>query len=282
MFLNHDEIENEIIKNGIIENYDLSKIDNVSYKCRIGKIILPYDRNSRWKFWADKKKVIQNTPFKLGPSEIVIVETLEKINLPSHLGCLYSIPQSRAQQGLLLLNASIVEPNYNGKLSCYLINISQKDIVLSTGKDIAKIIFFGTTHRANANRVEMSDSDYTIMLKEQAINFGRTFLNINEIQNLAAKKATIKVNRSLTIGGIVLAFLLIFASLQPLVDNYVTKRFFGSGKIETGLLKSFIKMEEENLELKITVEKNNELLDSLINVIRLNNQINPKQEMNKP
>lgn len=276
MFLNHDEIKEEILHNALIENHASDRIDNASYKCRIGKIILPYSQKQKWKFFGKKRSVIENDPFKLGPSEIVIIETLEKINLPSGLGCLYSIPQSRAQSGLLLLNASFIEPNYRGKLSCYLINISQKDIVLSPGMEIAKIIIFRTQQRQGADRLEISDSNYTQNLKKQALHFGKTFLDVNEIKNLAAKKATTKVNRSLTIGGFILGFLLIFASLQPLFDNYLTKRIFGSGKIETGLMRNFIKMEDENLELKKSVEEykeivreNNQLLDSLINVISL-------------
>ena len=284
MFLNHDEIQNEIQFNGLIENHISTNIDNVSYKCRIGKIILPYSKRPKWQLWNKKRAVLDDEPLKLSPSEIVIVETLEKVNLPKHLGCLYSIPQSRAQDGLLLLNASFIEPNYKGKLSCYLINISKKDIVLYPKMDIAKLLIFHTQQRANARRLEYSDAEYTQNLQKQVLHFGRTFLNIDEIKNLAAKKATSKVNRSLTIGGLVILLLLAFSSLQPLFDNFLTKRYFREGKVETGLMRSFIKMEDENLELKKSVEEykdivkeNSQLLDSLINVINLKSKAKPEQ-----
>lgn len=258
MFLNRDEILTEIRNNSLIINHDSRMIDNASYKCRIGKILLPGKR---------KKKITvieDDTIFKLRPSEIVIIETLERINTPSHFGCIYSILNSRAKDGLLLINASIIEPGYSGKLSCYLVNISQNNLILFKGQEIAKLVIFRTQSTINLNQNNIADIDYIRNLKIQASHFGRTFLDINKLQNNAAQKATKKVNRSLTFGGIFLALLLTFAALQPIIDKFVVKRFFESEKVETNLIKSFLELEEDNIELKKSITKNKELLDSLI------------------
>ncbi len=90
--------------------------------------------------------------------------------------------------------------------------------------------------------------------------FGKSFLNIKEIENLAAEKASKKFNRSLTIGGILIAVLLTYASLEPLILKKVHKK---NNTVEQ-LIMDQKELENENLELRKSVYSNKILLDSLM------------------
>ena len=258
MVLNKDDILNEITTNSLIEDFDSNKetkqIDNASYRCRIGKIILPYGPKEKFQLKTDQ-------PVKLAPSEIVIIETKERVNIPKDLCCSYSILQSQAMNGLLLLNASFIEPGYKGKLSGYFINISKRDIVLSIDDEIAKIVFFRTSSSQALKELVIDDKKYTDGLLKRSANFGKSFLNIKDIGNIAAKKAAKKVNTSLTIGGLVVAILLTYSALESFIFKKVPRK----DNLVEQLINDQKELEDENLKLRKNVYKNKVLLDSLMN-----------------
>lgn len=81
-----------------------------------------------------------DTPLK--PGQFVLVNSLEYIELPNYLVGKLVNRSSAARLGLLVgLNADIVEPNFSGKLTFAIKNISQSEIWLKPGMRIAQLTF---------------------------------------------------------------------------------------------------------------------------------------------
>ena len=188
----------------------------------------------------------------------------EIINLPDYLCADYSIKNSLAQQGLMLLNASIILPGYKGNLSCFLVNFSDKTIKLAKDESIARIIFCKISKPDKVSPLEITSQKYQANLEKSATLFSSTFLNINEIESRIEKKVYENTNNQITSGvrwgGGIIAILLLFSTLQPLitkwiwgVDLYVPKETITSQQhqIET-LIKETESMQKE---IKIFLEK---------------------------
>lgn len=88
----------------------------------------------------------------------------------------------------------MIEPSYKGKLSGILLNFSSQDFLLYPKQEIAKIVFYKLTSSPTDPKKEIiKDEQYRKDLREKAMNYHESFLNIgnlkNEIQEYTFKKA---------------------------------------------------------------------------------------------
>ncbi len=221
MILNDKEILHLIRSKNLITDCDQEKIVKCSYILHIGKFFEP-ETGDMIEFGHNKW--FRKRIYTLKPSEVLIVMTKEKIQMPSDLCATYSPLNRLAQRGLMLINASIIEPGYDGFLSCFIVNFSKETVRLKEGDEIAKILF----HRINYNSDEwkskpISNEKYANTLAEMASKFDKTFLDIGTISKKAEKKAVTTVKRNFVLGTIFIAFLLIWATLEPVLSKWAWK-----------------------------------------------------------
>jgi deoxycytidine triphosphate deaminase len=79
------------------------------------------------------------------PFEVVIIQTLERLNLPEYLIARWNVRVTWAYEGLLWVGAAQVYPGFKGFLACPLYNLSNKPVRLTRGEGIAVIDFVTTT-----------------------------------------------------------------------------------------------------------------------------------------
>ncbi|MGL5704389.1 MAG: dCTP deaminase domain-containing protein [Tannerellaceae bacterium] len=176
MILDSNAIKDLINSQNLLINHSLSNIKNNSYKIRIGKLIKP-----------GNGKVIplcEFTPYTLEPTDIILFISAEKIKLPYNITASYSGLYSISAQGILLINASMIESNYEGYLSGILVNLSACPILISEKMDIAKITFFSVNSPNNENSTQqnISENNYLINVQQNAIKYHESFLNINNLE----------------------------------------------------------------------------------------------------
>lgn len=229
----------------LITHYVDSGICNSSYKVRIGKFVIPHSglvvkqeklvKHSCWdKIRYSIAKLISphnnladgnnnndiSNVYMLKPREIVLFETLEQISMPNNLMGSYTALNSVAQKGVLLINASMVEPGYKGPLSGILVNFSSKKVELKLGMQIAKICFHQLDQNVNESQDPISENDYTteltILAKEY---YTETFLDIKTILNGVESKMKKIVKREVTFAGILVTILLFIGTMEPFVYN---------------------------------------------------------------
>ncbi len=225
----------------LIENFNEDCLRNSSYRLRVGKLIKPggtqildFNMKEKDKGWTGKiwKKIagaiheneegfkIVNNRYELKPNELIIFQTREKINMPLNLSATYAALDSVAKQGVLLINASMVEPGYLGYLSGVLLNFSSKSFFISPDMEIVKISFSEVTGGVQDKLHERIDN-YTEKLQEKAQNYTQTFLDISRIEKDVVSQTARRVRKNFVFGGWVLLFFLAFCTLEPVLYKYI-------------------------------------------------------------
>lgn len=256
MVLNNDEIRNLCERQFLLDRYNPFCIQNCSYTIRIDELICP-----------QTGKIITPTnknPFHLKTSNIVLFQSEETINLPHDITASFSALYSVSSRGILLINASMIEPSYKGKLSGILLNFSSQDFLLYPKQEIAKIVFYKLASSPTHSKNEIiEDEQYRKDLREKAMNYHESFLNIGnlkaEIQEYTFKKAKHLLYRS----GFVIAGLILFATLEPIFSNWIYKRTGTLTKTEVNRLENAILEKKYQSDFREMKKK----LDSLTNII---------------
>ena len=173
---------------------------------------------------SSKQKKLQfdriNNRYELKPNELIIFQTAEKVKIPITLSASYSALDSIAKRGLLLINASMVEPGYTGYLSGVLLNFSSKSFFIQPNMEIAKINFFEVVGKIE-NKLDESIANYTEMLQEKAQFYTQTFLDIDRIENEVIAKTASSVKKNFIFGGLGLVLILAFCTIEPVLYKYV-------------------------------------------------------------
>ena len=235
----------ELVRNGqLIDCFDEKCLRNCSYRLRIGKLIKPggttvleftggKEKKASWpSSWVKKlcqfvghtddapRLNVSNSWYELKPNELVIFQTKEKVKMPLNLSGTYTPLDSIAKQGLLLINASIVESGYEGYLSGVLLNFSSQSFLVKPDMEIVKIHFNEISGEVNV-RYHEEIPDYTGNLQEKAKYFTQTFLDIERIEKEVIAKTAHRVRKNFVFGGWVLLFFLAFCTLEPVLYKYV-------------------------------------------------------------
>lgn len=267
MIIGKSSIQNKIANNNLISNSESNHIKNCSYKVRIGKLIRPET--------GEVINLQSVDSFCLEPSEIILFESIEEVKLPYNITASYSALYSVASEGILLINSSMIEPGYSGLLSGVLLNFSSNKFVITKNFEIAKLNFYQTDEENQevCSLQTINNEDYQSDLIKKAIKkYHKTFLNISGLENRVISKTLKSVKRSIVGGGILIGFLILFASLEPLFSRWMWEL--------TGLPTKFeqVEIEKNLLEIKNWQEKNSELkkmqnqIDSLKKIIIQQNE----------
>jgi deoxycytidine triphosphate deaminase len=81
----------------------------------------------------------------INPFEVVVIQTLERLNMPEFLIGRWNVAVGKAYEGLLWVGAAQVDPGFKGYLCCPIYNLSNKPCTLKYGESIAVIDFVTTT-----------------------------------------------------------------------------------------------------------------------------------------
>ncbi len=141
MILGHENLL-ERIENGMLEGHDLSLLGGAGYDLRLGAIYL---MESAGKLGANdrvlpKIKPVDAESYTLSPGEYILVETLERVNMPKDLAARVLNRSSLFRCGCDLSNA-LVDPGYTGTLTFGLKNRSDQPFEVEKGAAIAQIVF---------------------------------------------------------------------------------------------------------------------------------------------
>lgn len=226
MLLNDSDISS-LASAGMLSDYEPSAIKHCGYLLRAGAAFVAASGNE-WIIEAANQG--QKSHFwELKPSEILVLMTRESVSIPADVCASYSPLHRLASKGVMLLNPAIVEPLYSGPLSCYLVNFSSKTIQISKDEPISKIVF----HRLSAAPARQIPlhfdlGEYKKSLSRDAASFASSFLGIGEIETKAAAAAasaakTATVAAAWT-GGAIIAFLLLWSSIEPITSRYFLEK----------------------------------------------------------
>jgi deoxycytidine triphosphate deaminase len=216
------EIQTLVETQQLISPFEVANLENCRYNLRAGKAFLPKTGEEiavgagKWKkrdYWVVK------------PSETLVIMTKETIKVPSDMFASYSQLNTLARRGLMLFNVSIVEPGYNGHLSCFLVNFSLENAYLYPDNDIAKLCFHKLTSAPqDLKSLTISEENYKRDLVKSAQLYPISFMDIGGVEERIVDRATKRINKSITVAVVFIAILVFWTALEPVVSKYLWEK----------------------------------------------------------
>jgi deoxycytidine triphosphate deaminase len=252
-------------KQKLLRGYDEHNIKHCGYELRLGKVVSPKtgeigsfaERSVRFRenFLSGKKCLVLN------PSEMVLVITKEVVHLPSNLCATYGQLNRLANQGLMILNTSIVEPGYDGPLSCVLVNFSSQQHALSPDEPIAKVNFHQVHGTPSVLQTKIAPEKYEQAASKNATALPKSLLDVAGVEERVAEKVGSAIRKSVTFGGLVIAILLLWSQLEGVFSNWLYQR--------TGIMSNATQTQKQNeltlKQIQLDYQKANLELQSKIN-----------------
>jgi deoxycytidine triphosphate deaminase len=126
----------------LIENFSESCLEGAGYDLRVGKI---YKLKSGGKIGVSDRRTPEIseadcTNYILEPDEYVLIETIEKVNMPENLLARILNRSSLFRCGCSLFTA-VVDPGYRGALTIGLKNLSAFPLEIEIGAKIGQVVF---------------------------------------------------------------------------------------------------------------------------------------------
>ncbi|OYT53099.1 MAG: dCTP deaminase [Candidatus Altiarchaeales archaeon ex4484_2] len=142
MLLGREKILELVERIGLIEGFDRECLEGCGYDLRLERIHEIKGGAYLGVDYRDLPKIREERfeEYALNPGEYILVETLEKINMPSDLAARI-LPRSTLFRSGAALQTALVDPGYQGTLTMGLINHGRAEFRIQKNSRIAQIIF---------------------------------------------------------------------------------------------------------------------------------------------
>jgi dCTP deaminase/dUTP pyrophosphatase len=142
MILGKEEILRLIRENKLLENCVEDFVEGAGYDLRVGRF---YDASGSTYIARDERRLpeVKEIPEEillLKPGQYVLMETMERVNMPEDLIARVLNRSSLFRCGASTFNA-LVDPGYRGTLTFGLKNISDHEFSIQKGARVAQIVF---------------------------------------------------------------------------------------------------------------------------------------------
>lgn len=142
MILGSGEIKKLIKEKNLLENYLEENIEGAGVDLRAGKI---FHLKSGAKLTASERilpavEEAKENHFVLKPQEYVLIQTIEKVNVPLDI-CGRMLPRSTLQRSGVYQFHSFIDPGYKGALTFGMKNLGKFNFEFEKGAKVAQIIF---------------------------------------------------------------------------------------------------------------------------------------------
>jgi len=239
VILSDADISARIASDGLLDGFDSGNVKNCGYTLRAARVFNPESGDEL--LIGDLGNGAQRHTWDIAPAETLVVMTRETVRIPPDLCASYTPLHRLASGGLMLLNAAIVEPGYEGPLSCFMLNFSSVRVQIAPDEGISKIVF----HTLNASpaalkREAISAERYAGGLSKAAQRYNRSFLDVSRIADRAAERARQSLKGWVLGGGALVAVLVLWASLEPVTSRWLWEK--------TGVTSSTQRVEDIKLQ----------------------------------
>jgi deoxycytidine triphosphate deaminase len=132
-----DQIKKCVIDFDLIKPFDeRAQLKAASYRLTVGE---------RYALGGEISSLSRDGQIKIDPFQVVVIQTRERINMPRNMIARWNIKVSQAYRGLVWVGGPQVDPGYVGYLFCPIYNLSDRQVTLSFGEEVAVIDFVKTS-----------------------------------------------------------------------------------------------------------------------------------------
>jgi len=133
----------------LIEPFEIENLKPAAYKLRVG---------DQYSVEGESNHLRSGQKLTIGPFQVAIIKTRERVNLPHFLIGRWNIQVSKAYKGLLWVGGPQVDPGYSGYLFCPIYNLSSSPVELKQGESLAVIDFVKTTPHDKQNDTSFEEA----------------------------------------------------------------------------------------------------------------------------
>jgi deoxycytidine triphosphate deaminase len=130
------EIERCCHEFSLISPFSPNQLKAASYRLTVG---------SRYSLGGERRTLAESEQIRIPPFQVLVIQTRETLNMPRDMIARWNIKVSMAYKGLIWAGGPQVDPGYQGHLFCPIYNLSDQEVSLSYGTEIAVIDFVTTT-----------------------------------------------------------------------------------------------------------------------------------------
>jgi deoxycytidine triphosphate deaminase len=130
----------------LISPFVINKLRPAGYELSVGEC---YSINGAMKKLVDEQG---RNEIIVKPFDVVVIQTLERLNVPEFMIARWNVTVGRAYEGFLWVGAAQVDPGFKGYLCCPIYNLSDRERSLKLGESIAVIDFVTTTPPSDESR----------------------------------------------------------------------------------------------------------------------------------
>jgi deoxycytidine triphosphate deaminase len=136
-----DEIQRCCVSFSLISPFSPAQLKAASYRLTVG---------SRYSLGGKRRSLSASEEITIPAFQVAVIQTRETLNMPRDLIGRWNIKVSLAYKGLIWAGGPQVDPGYVGHLSCPIYNLSNEQVTLAYGTEIAVIDFVTTTAFSDA------------------------------------------------------------------------------------------------------------------------------------
>ena len=119
--------------------------------------------------------------FKMPPQGIVQVISRERVRVPTGMTGLANVKTGLCNEGLLALNSGVIDPGYEGRISSFLLNFSNKPRLLTRGEAFLRLQFMIMAEATATPPRPHDDDAYIAERRRQSATLSATFLNLEAV-----------------------------------------------------------------------------------------------------
>lgn len=179
MSILHDEsIRQSIQKDGLVSHPHDERIKYCSYLFVAGKIFPAGTQQEPGVIdWTDPKP---NSYYIIQPGSVTLIQTLECVKMPKDFCGFWWQTNELSRRGLMLINQSIVDPGYEGPLSCTFVNFGNESVRIDPSTPLAKLVFSKLDEPVINGHPGISPHEYQKRIHDTAVRTPESFLQITE------------------------------------------------------------------------------------------------------
>jgi len=142
MILGKERIRELVEQSALLESFSSGSLGGAGYDLRIGRAYRLKGGGSLLVEGKNNPEVeeLQGDEFSLKPGDYVLIESLEKVNMPNNLVARI-LPRSTIFRNGCSLITALVDPGFRGTLTMGLKNISGHEFKFQRNARVAQIVF---------------------------------------------------------------------------------------------------------------------------------------------